>query len=130
MQFREILNNFINVSIKKFSNEIAYEMKLNEGLDVFDVIIQNQINIIDNRNRYRREVVNAFVFTTFNIKTHYDNRYKAIKMKFDNKVYIKLHKKYHLFELKNAKFFNQKIESFTIFNKYEKLTYKLNLLKI
>ena len=106
MQFYEILNNFINVSIKKFSNKIAYEMKLNEELDVFDVIIQNQINIIDNRNRYRREVVNAFVFTIFDTKTHYDNRYKVIKMKFDNKAYIKLYKRYHLFELKNAKLFN------------------------
>ena len=53
MQFREILNNFTNASIKKFSNEIVYEMKLNKELDIFDVIIQNQINIIDDRNNYR-----------------------------------------------------------------------------
>ena len=51
-------------------------------------------------------------------------------MKFDNKAYIKLHKKYYLFELKNAKLFNQRVELFTIFNKYEKLVYKLNLFKI
>ena len=106
MQFRKILNNFINVSIKKSSNEIAYEMKLNKELDIFDVIIQNQINIINNRNRYRREAADALVFVIFDIKTRYDNRYKVIKMKFDDKVYIKLHKKYHLFELKNAKLFN------------------------
>ena len=106
MQFRKILNNFINVSIEKSSNEIAYEMKLNKELNVFDVIIQNQINIIDNRNKYRRKVVNAFVFAIFNIKTRYDNRYKVVKMKFDDKVYIKLYKRYYLFELKNAKLFN------------------------
>ena len=109
MQFREILNilnNFINVSIKKSSNEIAYEMKLNKELNVFDVIIQNQINIINNRNKYRREAADALAFATFNIKTRYDNRYKVIKMKFDNKVYIKLYKRYHLFKLKNAKLFN------------------------
>ena len=81
-------------------------MKLNKGFDVFDVIIQSQINIIDNRNKYRRKAVNAFAFAIFNIKTHYDNRYKAIKMKFDNKVYIKLHKRYYLFKLENAKLFN------------------------
>ena len=106
MQFREILNNFINISIKKSSNEIAYEMKLNEEFDVFDVIIQNQINIIDNRNRYRREAADAFAFAIFDIKTYYDNRHKVIKIKFDDKVYIKLYKKYHLSKLKNAKFFN------------------------
>ena len=106
MQFRGTLNNFINASIKKFPNEIAYEMKLNKELDIFNVIIQNQINIIDDRNKYRREAVNALVFTTFNTKTRYDNRHKIIKMKFDDKTYIKLYKKYHLSELKNAKLFN------------------------
>ena len=50
-------------------------------------------------------------------------------MKFDNKEYIKLYKKYHLFELKNTKLFNQKVKSFTIFYKYDKLIYKLNFLK-
>ena len=130
MQFRENLNNSINVSTKKFSNEIAYEMKLNEGLDIFDVTIQNQTNIIDDRNKYRREVADAFAFATFDTKTRYDNRYKAVKMKFDDKAYIKLYKKYHLFELENAKLFNQRVESFTIFDKYGKLIYKLDLFKI
>ena len=50
-------------------------------------------------------------------------------MKFNNKTYIKLHKKYHLSKLKNVKLFNQKVELFTIFYKYDKLTYKLNLFK-
>ena len=51
-------------------------------------------------------------------------------MKFDNKACIKLYKEYHLFELKNAKLFNQKVELFILFNKYNKLAYKLNLFKI
>ena len=51
-------------------------------------------------------------------------------MKFNDKAYIKLHKKNHLFELKNAKLFNQKVGLFTIFIKYDKLIYKLNLSKI
>ena len=106
MQFRKILNNFINVSIKKSSNEIAYEMKLNEKLNISDVIIQSQTDIIDDRNKHRRKVVDALAFAIFDIKTRYDNRYKAVKIKFDDKVYIKLHKRYHLFKLKNAKLFN------------------------
>ena len=106
MQFREILNNFTNALIKKSSNDIIYEMKSNKKLNIFDVIVQNQINIINNRNKYRREVVNALIFAIFDIKTHYDNRYKVVKMKFDNKAYIILYKKNHLFELKNAKLFN------------------------
>ena len=106
MQFRKILNNFINASIKKSSNEIAYEMNLNKEFNVFDVIAQSQINIIDNRNKYRREAADALVFAIFDIKTRYDSRYKVIKMNFDDKVYIKLYKKYYLLELKNAKFFN------------------------
>ena len=41
VQFREILNNFTNASIKKSSNEIAYEMKLNKKFDNFNVIAQS-----------------------------------------------------------------------------------------
>ena len=51
-------------------------------------------------------------------------------MKFNDKTYIKLYKKYHLFKLKNATLFNQKVKLFTIFYKYNKLIYKLNLLKL
>ena len=81
-------------------------MKLNKEFDIFNVIVQNQIDIINNRNKYRRKAVDVFVFTIFDKKTHYDNRYKVIKMKSDNKTYIKLYKKYHSFKLKNAKLFN------------------------
>ena len=81
-------------------------MKLNKQFNVFDVIIQNQINIINNRNKYRRKAADVLVFAIFDIKTHYNNRYKTVKMKFDNKVYTELYKRYYLFELKNAKLFN------------------------
>ena len=78
-----ILNNFINASIRKYSNEIVYEMKSSKEFDVFDVISESQINIIDNRNKNRRKIVNAFVFAIYNIKIRYNNHYKVIKMKFD-----------------------------------------------
>ena len=64
------------------------------------------MNIINNRNKYRRKVVNVFVFAIFNAKARYDNYYKTIEIKSDDKAYIKLYKKYHLFELENAKLFN------------------------
>ena len=73
MQFRKILNNFINASIEKSSNENVYEMKLNKEFNVFDVITQNQIDIINDRNKYRRDIVDVFVFAIFNIKARYDN---------------------------------------------------------
>ena len=61
------------------------------------------MNIIDDRNKYRREIANVFAFAIFDAKTYYNNYYKVIKMKFNDKAYIKLHKRYHLFKLKNAK---------------------------
>ena len=106
MQFREILNNFTNASIRKLSNEIAYEMKLNKKINVFNVTAQSQINIINNRNKYRRKAADALIFATFDIKIRYDNHHKIVEMKFDNKIYIKLYKRCYLLELKNAKFFN------------------------
>ena len=51
-------------------------------------------------------------------------------MKSNNKAFIKVYKKYCLFKLKKAKFFNQRIELFIILCKYDKLIYKLNLFKI
>ena len=51
MQFKNILNNFINVFIKKISNEIIYKMKLNNKLNVFNITIKNQTNIINIRNK-------------------------------------------------------------------------------
>lgn len=53
MQLYKILNNFINALINKISNEIVYEMKLNKEFDIFNVIAQNQIDVIDNRNKNR-----------------------------------------------------------------------------
>ena len=91
MQFRKTLNNFINASIKKPSNEIVYEMKLNKTFDIFDVIIQNKINIIDNRDKNRRKATDVFAFAIFNIKTHYDNHYKVVKIKLNDKTNIKLY---------------------------------------
>ena len=42
-----MLNNFINVFIDKLLNEFIYDMKLNNKLNIFNVIIKNQINIIN-----------------------------------------------------------------------------------
>ena len=79
MQFRETLNNFTNASTRKSSNEIIYEMKLNKEFDIFDVIIQNQIDIINNRNKCRQKTADVFAFAIFDTKTHYDNRYRIVK---------------------------------------------------
>ena len=38
---------------------MIYEMKLNKEFDIFDVIAESRINIINNRNKYRREVIDV-----------------------------------------------------------------------
>ena len=38
----------MNESTEKSLNEIIYKIKLNKEFDIFDVIIQNQINMINN----------------------------------------------------------------------------------
>ena len=81
-------------------------MKLNEKFNVFDVTVQKQIDIINNRSKNHRKAADALVFAIFDTKTHYNNHYKIIKIKPNDKTYIKLHKRYHLFKLKNIKLFN------------------------
>lgn len=85
MQLRSTLTNSTNASTGKAPNEIAYGMKLNAGLDVFNVAIKDQTDVIDTRNRNRQEAA------AFDAKTRCDSHHKAIVMEFGDKAYIKLH---------------------------------------
>ena len=51
-------------------------------------------------------MLNAFIFKILNNKIRYNNRYKIILIKIENKIFIKLYHEYNLFNLENVKLFN------------------------
>lgn len=124
------MNNSTNASTKKALNEIVYDMKLNNEIDITNVAIKKQIDVIDNRNRNRQKAIDALTFAIITIKIRYNERYKLLIMKSEDRVYVKLHHEYKLSELKNIKLLNQRARPFSVLKQGENLTYELELPKI
>jgi DNA-directed RNA polymerase subunit K/omega len=61
------------------------------------------------------------------MKIRYDSRRTQLDLKFENDVYLKLHKEYNQSELINRKFAKQRFESVMIIEKINKLVYKLDI---
>ena len=61
------------------------------------------------------------------IKTYYNDTYKIFYVIKNNIMYLRLHYNYKVLNLNNYKFYNQRVDSFKMFNKIEKLTYRLKL---
>ena len=64
------------------------------------------------------------------IKIIYDKHHKFLKLKINDQVFFRLHKKYFLSFVKFSKLSIQRIEFFRILEKKSDLTYKLDILKI
>ena len=63
-------------------------------------------------------------------KIKYDQFYRLMKLQSKLMTYLRLNKKYTIFDLSNKKLFNQRVESFKIMKKIETFIYKLELSKI
>ena len=122
------LNNVFNVIIDREFNEIIYEFKLR---DVLIVLIRKFMKIDDidfERFRYQRKTIDVISYVMIKIKIIYDSRHIFLLFKSNDKVYLRLHKKYILFNKFNAKLFNQRIDSFFVKRRIKRLIYELNLL--
>ena len=100
------LNNVFNVIIDREFNEIIYEFKLR---DVLIVLIRKLIKIDDidfERFRHQRKTIDVILYIMIKVKIIYDSRYTFLLFKSNDKVYLRLHKKYILFNKFNAKLFN------------------------
>jgi hypothetical protein len=128
------MNNASNVSIELFSNEILYEFKVSEFLNLLNDT--NAINAKDNDSFtslkkekiiLRNEAENAIVFANVAMKIRLDFIKKSFNLNVKNFVYLKLHKEYTQLDLTNRKFNKQRLKSVKILEKIEKLVYKLNI---
>ena len=87
------------------------------------------------KNWLKRKTINVtktkvvIVWINLTTKIVYDKHHKFLKLKIDDQVFLRLHKKYFLSFVKSSKLSIQRIESFKILEKKSNLTYKLDILK-
>ena len=130
-----IMNNSINVFTDIFSNEIFYEFKVLKATDLLnnDVVktkIEDEIpkTVIEKkRAMLKKKTKNVISHVQIMFKIRYDFSHKSIDLKTDQKIYIKLHKKYFQPDLKSRKFSKQRLESVNIMKKMSRLIYKLDI---
>ena len=76
----------------------------------------------------RENVEIAITFVNVLNKTRYDAMHKTLKFKIDDKMYLRLHHNYIIFDLFNHKLSKQRVKSFSIIEKIDNLTFRLQLL--
>ena len=120
------MNNASNAIIDRSFNEIMYEFKLR---DVLIALIRKFIKIDDvdfECFRHQRKAIDVISYVMIKIKIMYDARHILLLFKSNDKVFLRLHKKHTLFNKLNIKLFNQRVDSFFIKRRIERLIYELN----
>ena len=120
-----VMNNSTNISTNISSNEILYEFKILKIInllnnDVVKAKAENDISKIiveKERAMLKKKTENVIVHAQIMFKIRYDFKHKSIDLKADQKIYIKLHRKYSQFGLKNRKYNKQRLKSISILKK-------------
>lgn len=93
-----------------------------------DVYINVFLSFANLRDRYQKETEHASLFVNVKIKIYYDSCHTLLRISFEEKTFLRLNHDYRLFEKFNVKLFNQRINSFLIKSRIERLIYELKLL--
>ena len=75
----------------------------------------------------REQIKKALTFINIIIKTYYNESHKPINIFKKNLTYLRLHYEYKISKFINHKLHNQRVDLFKIFEKVEKLIYRLKL---
>ena len=118
-------NNVVHVITEYSSNELIYEFKINDTLNMLtDLSFENYSQL---RQIKRDDVEAAMTFVSAFSKARYDEVHRAMKLKIDDKVYLRLHHDYTIFDLSNHKLTEQRMRSFSIIEKIDNLVFRLQL---
>ena len=121
-------NNVVHVIIEYSSNELIYEFKINDTLNILtDLSFENYNQL---RQIKRDDVEVAMIFVNALSKTRYDKVHRAMKLKIDDKVYLRLHHDYTIFDLSNHKLIKQRMKSFSIIEKIDNFVFRLQLFSV
>ena len=75
----------------------------------------------------RKNVETVMTFANVLSKARYDAMHKTLKFKIDDKMYLRLHHDYTIFDLSNHKLSKQRVEFFPIIEKIDNLAFRLQL---
>ena len=124
-------NNVMHIIIDFASNELIYDFKINDKLSMLTNLSSKNF---DRLRLIKKKTKVVMTFVNVISKTRYDAHHKTIVfvIQVDFLVYLRLHQKYIISSLINKKLFNQKIDSFKIFEtvKRFKQIYRLKLSSI
>ena len=121
-------NNVVHAIIGYFSNELVYEFKINDTLNMLADLFPENYSQLRQIKRENVEVVMTFV-NVFS-KVRYDEIHKTMKFKIDDKMYLRLHHDYIIFDLFNHKLAKQRVRSFSIIEKIDNFVFRLQLFSI
>ena len=122
------LQSILNFSIlffDKSANEVIYDFKLNQPLNLVAVFIMSELS----PSIARISAANTLTFVSIMIKHYYDRDHKTLFLNKDDLAYLRLYKGYNIFinATITRKLEQQYVEPFKILKKIEHLAYKLNL---
>ena len=124
-------NNVIYVIIDFVLNELTYEFKINDKLNMLTNLSSKNF---DRLRLIKKKIETVMIFINAINKTRYNAHHKTIilTIKIDFLIYLRLHQKHIISNLINKKLFNQKIDFFKILKviKRFKQIYRLKLSSI
>ena len=78
-----------------------------------------EIDIIERRKLHQKNAIEIIVFENVEMKIPYDNKYQFLRMKQNDKIYLKSHIEYKISKLNNVKFNNQRANFFRVKRAHE-----------
>ena len=119
------INNIVAANIEHISNEICYDFRFQNNLNLLSDMLVENWSIF--RLQYRENVEKTIVWVNMIIKFNYDRRHTSIDLKKKFEIYLRLHHEYTISNIINRKLSNQRVDSFKILQKIDKLIYKFEL---
>ncbi len=131
------MNNSVNAFIDLSFNEVLYDFKVIETLNMLDFAVlirvddENSLTTLEQeREILRKKTEEAISFANAVMKIRYDQTKTSMHLNKDDFVYLTLHKEYTQFDLINRKFSKQRLDLVKIIEKVNNFVYKLDLSSI
>ena len=102
-----------------------YEFNVRKTLSFNSSLTKDDVFIL--KLEYKQNAADAILFTLTHMKIRYNAKHKFLLFRFENKTFLKLHKKYNI-KNQHKKSENQRCECFLIKRRVNRFAYELNIL--
>ena len=118
-------NNVINVTIDFVFNELIYDFRINDILNMLkNLFAKNYFKFRQIKREFAKKII---IFANVMHKRRYDQTHTNIQLKIENYAFFELYFDYIISDLSNHKFSQQRVDSFKIIEKIDTLTYRFEL---